>query len=58
MSKVIFNKEYDNEELADIERDVSAAFDPVFNPSILAITNGTEIQPGTFTVTIKWKKNV
>jgi len=52
----ILTKEYSGEELHDVERDVSEAFDPDFNHRVIDIPqDDAEMQTGTFTVTITWE---
>jgi hypothetical protein len=51
----IFSKVYDGESLYDLSRDISEAFNPIFNP-VVAIVPSDEhgIQQGEFKVTIEW----
>lgn len=52
----IFSKEYAGEELNDVERDVSEAFDPQMNHRVIDIPiNDAEMQTGMFTITITWE---
>lgn len=37
MKEMIFDQDYSSEELCDVERDVSEAFDPVFNSAMREI---------------------
>ena len=54
----IFTKEYNGEELADVDRDVSEAFDPEFNHRVIDIPKDSgEMLKGHFTVTITWERN-
>lgn len=57
--KVIFNKSYDAEGLADIERDVMESFDEKFNDIMKSVPQDPEtgFHKGTFEVTITWKPN-
>ena len=49
----IFSKEYYGEELCDVDRDVSEAFDPTFNHRVIDIpVDEHELPTGRFTVTI------
>jgi len=58
MSKEIFYKEYDDETLYDINRDITEAFDARFNPIMETIPHYDPpddcFMRGTFKVTIKW----
>jgi len=58
MGHRIFTKEYNGEELHDIERDISEAFDPAFNHRVIDIpVNDAEMQSGTFTISIDWDED-
>jgi len=53
----IFTKEYDGESLCDVDRDVSEAFDPLFNHRVIDIpVDDAEMQTGHFTITITWEE--
>ena len=53
----IFTKEYSGEELCDVDRDVSEAFDPNMNHRVIDIPQDAhEMQTGVFTVTISWEE--
>ena len=55
MSHTIFSKEYSGEDLHDLERDISEAFDPAFNHRAIEIpVDDSELPKGHFTVTIVW----
>jgi hypothetical protein len=53
----IFFKEYSSEELCDLERDMSEAFDPRFNPKNITQLETDEhgFHKGTFRVSIVWR---
>ncbi len=52
----IFNKIYHSEDISDIGRDVSEAFDPAYNPKVSGIPqDGYGFHTGGhFVVTINW----
>ncbi|WEM33208.1 hypothetical protein EJP02_147 [Escherichia phage EJP2] len=53
--KTIFSKEYDGEDLYDLNRDISEALDERFNTLVGSIpTDENGIQEGKFIVTVKW----
>jgi len=53
----IFTKEYSGEELCDVDRDVSEAFDPNINHRVIDIPQDINgMQTGHFTVTITWEE--
>ena len=53
--KLVFNKTYTSEELCDLERDMSEAFDPVFNEKFKDIpVDESGFMPGSFIVNIEW----
>lgn len=55
MNTTIFQRDYSAEELCDVDRDVSEAFEVDFNKRIAEIpTNEYGFMAGTFQVTIKW----
>lgn len=54
MSKQIFKRKYCDEELADVERDVSEAFDSTFNPIIETIPLNEGMRVGIFEITVTW----
>ena len=57
MSKLLFNKIYCSEELYDVERDVSEAFDENFNVLMKDIpTDEHGFHDGTFTINITYDK--
>lgn len=52
----LFSKEYDGESLYDVYRDVSEAFEVIYNPIINSIPQDEYgIQKGTFKVVITWE---
>lgn len=52
----LFSKEYDGESLYDVYRDVSEAFEVIYNPIINSIPQDEYgIQEGTFKVVITWE---
>lgn len=52
----LFSKEYDGESLYDVYRDVSEAFEVIYNPIINSIPQDEyRIQKGTFKVVITWE---
>lgn len=54
---IIFKKEYDDESLYDLDRDVSEAIDDDFNPKLKAIpTDEHGFRVGKFTITIEWSE--
>jgi hypothetical protein len=54
---IIFKKEYDDESLYDLDRDVSEAIDDDFNPKLKSIlTDEHGFRLGKFTVTIEWSE--
>lgn len=54
----LFKKEYDGENIVDVSRDVSEAFDSDFNPLSAAIPQDDHgFQQGAFIVTIEWVPN-
>jgi len=54
---IIFKKEYDDESLYDLDRDVSEAIDSDFNPKLEAIsTDEHGFRLGKFTITIEWSE--
>jgi len=52
----IFTKEYSGEELCDVDRDVSEAFDPNMNHRVIDIPQVDGIPTGHFTVSIVWEE--
>jgi hypothetical protein len=55
MSKIIFDKEYNDEGLFDLQRDLYEAFDPETNPLWIDIPKDEHgFKEGRFIVTIKW----
>ncbi len=53
---ILFKKEYCDEELYDVERDVSECFDLDFNPKVKDIPVGEDgFTEGTYTITIEWE---
>ena len=51
----IFTKEYSDEELYDVERDVSEALQEEYNPIVAGIpTDKDGFRTGTFVVSIEW----
>jgi hypothetical protein len=55
MSKILFDKEYDDEGLSDLQRDLYKAFDPKTNPLWIDIPKDEQgFKEGRFIVTIKW----
>ena len=54
---ILFKKEYDDESLYDLDRDVSEAIDDDFNPKLKSIpTDEHGFRVGKFTVTIEWSE--
>lgn len=53
----IFHKVYTSEELCDLERDISEAFDPDFNPENIQPIEKDEhgFHKGSFKVSIVWR---
>jgi hypothetical protein len=55
MEKIIFEKQYDGEEIADAQRDVMESFDERFNELAKDIPqDDLGFQKGIFTITINW----
>lgn len=54
MSKIIFQQSYDGESLYDLERDMSEAVDPKYNPLVKYIPTDEGIPQGIFRVIIEW----
>lgn len=55
----VFNKEYDGESLYDVYRDVSEAFEVIYNPILNNIPQDEcGIHKGTFKVVITWEPEV
>jgi hypothetical protein len=51
----IFEKTYDGESIADIDRDVSECFDAQYNSVMVNIpTNKDGFHKGSFVVTVEW----
>ena len=56
MKKQIYSQTYCGEDLYDVERDVSEAFDALFNPAVKDIpVDDGNLQTGVFTITITWE---
>jgi len=54
----LFEKDYDGESIVDLMRDISEAFDSIYNPPYATIpTDKWGIQQGTFRVTVEWSKH-
>lgn len=55
---IIFKKEYDDESLYDLDRDISEAVDEDFNPKLksLGLTDEHGFRLGKFTITIEWSE--
>jgi len=54
--KIVFEKLYDDESLYDLERDLSEALTPDYNPVIAEIPqDGNGFRTGTFKVLITWE---
>ena len=56
MKKIItFEKDYDGEDLYDLERDIIESFDEKFNPIVKKIPQTKDgFQKGIFKVTVEW----
>lgn len=55
MSKMIFDKKYDADNLCNMDRDLLEAFDPLLNPFLLTIpVDENEMFKGTIKFTIEW----
>lgn len=55
MSKVIFDKEYSGESIADVYRDICEAVDQTYNPKLDGIpVDEHGFQKGKFVVSIVW----
>lgn len=55
MNHEIFRKEYGGEDINDLERDVSEAFDPDYNPAAAVMTSDEYgFTEGKLVVTITW----
>lgn len=54
-SRYIFCKKYADEELSDIERDISECFDPRFNKDVEGIPSEDGFRTGQFVVTVEWR---
>ena len=54
---ILFQKEYDGESIADLERDIYECLDGNFNAIVYAISKDEYgIQNGTFKVTVEWEE--
>jgi hypothetical protein len=52
---IVFKKEYDDESIYDVGRDVAEAFDEDFNPVMCDIPKDEySFSKGIFTITIEW----
>jgi hypothetical protein len=52
---VIFDKTYDGETIADVQRDLIESFDPRFNPKAKDIpVDEYGFQKGRFKITVEW----
>ena len=56
---ILFKKEYDEESLYDLGRDIAEAVDEDYNPKMKKIPNVTSdgFKAGTFLVTIEWRND-